>query len=142
MARHLDNSSRYPHMTHDWFMNIACSRQVPPRRLNRSAPEIAGIFSGDMFFTANSSLVGRSAASKGGVCATRADSRLSCPHGTYFHLPFTKGVSHAEWPKNEYAPTQPGGVIWCPRKALDIEWRPPRVEGLSKRPKKRLSKRP
>jgi len=38
-----------PQMMHNWFINIACCRQVPPRRVNRSAPEIASVFSGTVF---------------------------------------------------------------------------------------------
>jgi hypothetical protein len=30
---------------HDWFINIVCSRQVPPRRVNRSTPAIVSAFS-------------------------------------------------------------------------------------------------
>ena len=36
----------------------------------------------------------------------------------------------------ECAPTQTGGVICCPLKAVDIECRPLRTDGLSKRAKK------
>ena len=32
-----------------WFIYIACSRQVPPRRLNQSAPEIVIISSGGLY---------------------------------------------------------------------------------------------
>jgi len=39
-------------MIDNWFINIACSRQIPPRRLNRSPPEIVSIFSGDILSTA------------------------------------------------------------------------------------------
>ena len=41
----LDNSSRSPQVVNDWFINIACSRQKPPRRVNRSAPTIVSTFS-------------------------------------------------------------------------------------------------
>jgi hypothetical protein len=41
----LDNSCRYPQMTVDWFINIACTRQLPQRRLNQFVPEIVIIFS-------------------------------------------------------------------------------------------------
>ena len=49
-----------------------------------------------------------------------------------------QGVSHAKWPKDnhECAPTQTGSIICCPLEAVDIECRPPRAEGLSKRAKK------
>jgi hypothetical protein len=33
-AHVLDNFSRYPQIVHVWFIYIACSRQVPTRRLN------------------------------------------------------------------------------------------------------------
>ena len=41
-------------------------------------------------------------------------------------------------PKNndEYAPPQIGEAICYPLEAVAIEWRPPRLEGLSKRAKK------
>src|SRR6266498_377903 len=45
-AAALDNSSCSPQMIHNWFINIACSRQIPTRRLNRSAPAIVSTFSG------------------------------------------------------------------------------------------------
>jgi hypothetical protein len=32
-------SPTFPILTHGWFIYVACSRQVPPRRLNHSAPE-------------------------------------------------------------------------------------------------------
>ena len=41
----LDNSSRSPQVMNDWFINIACSRQKPPRRVNLSAPTIVSTFS-------------------------------------------------------------------------------------------------
>ena len=40
----LDNSCRYPQMMDDWFINIACTRQVPRRRLSQFVPEIVIIF--------------------------------------------------------------------------------------------------
>src|SRR5205807_410378 len=62
---------------------------------------------------------------------------LRVPHGAYFTCHY-EGVSHAEWPKDchEWAPTQTGGVICCPLNAVDLECRPPRPEGPSKRAKK------
>ena len=52
------------------------------------------------------------------------------PHGAYFTCHY-RGVSHAEWPKDndEYAPIQTSGVICCPLKAVDIEYRPPQPKG-------------
>jgi hypothetical protein len=62
---------------------------------------------------------------------------LVLPHGVNLTCHY-QGVSHAEWPKNndEYAPPQIGEAICQPLKAVDIECRPPRAEGLSKRAKK------
>jgi len=50
-------------------------------------------------------------------------------------------VSHAEWPKDkqEYAPTQIGGVICCPLKSVVIERAPPRTEGFSQCDKETMS---
>jgi hypothetical protein len=58
-------------------------------------------------------------------------------HGANFTCHY-QGVSHAQWPKNndEYAPPQIGDAFYRPLKAVDIECRPPRIEGLSKRAKK------
>jgi hypothetical protein len=49
-----------------------------------------------------------------------------------------QGVSRAKWPKDsdEYASIQTGSTVCCPLKVADIEYRPPRVKGLSKRAKK------
>src|SRR5262249_2264737 len=54
----------------------------------------------------------------------------------HFHLPL-RGVSHAEWPKDEHknTPTETGSVICCPLKAVVIERHPPRTR-LSQRAKK------
>ena len=45
----VDNFSRYLHTAHSWFIYIACSRPVPPRRLNQSAPEIVSISSEGLY---------------------------------------------------------------------------------------------
>jgi hypothetical protein len=37
--------SLYPQLMRNWFMNVACSRQVLPRRVNRLAPEIMSVSS-------------------------------------------------------------------------------------------------
>jgi len=42
----------------------------------------------------------------------------------------------AQRQSQECAPTQTGSIICCPLEAVDIECRPPRAEGLSKRAKK------
>jgi hypothetical protein len=49
-----------------------------------------------------------------------------------------QGVSHGQWPKDDpkRAPIQTGSIIWYTLKAVDIERRPQRAEGLSKRAKK------
>jgi len=49
-----------------------------------------------------------------------------------------QGVNHAKWPKanHQCASTQTGSVICCTLEAVDIEYRPPRADGLSKRAKK------
>jgi hypothetical protein len=62
---------------------------------------------------------------------------LCAPPGAYFFC-HHQGGSHAEWPKHrhEHAPTQIGGVICSPVKAVDTECRPPPVARVSKRPKK------
>src|SRR6266540_1017969 len=120
-------------MIHNWFINIACSRQVPTRRLNRSAPAIVSTFSGTFLhwdYTGRP----RERAAQIPLAPVLV---LHVPHAAYFTCHY-QGVSHAEWPKDneEYAPTQTGGAVCCSLKAVDIECRPPRVEGLSKRAKK------
>src|SRR5215471_9385774 len=54
----------------------------------------------------------------------------------HFHMPL-RGVSHAEWPKDEHENTsaETGSVICCPLKAVVIE-RPPLRTRLSQRAKK------
>jgi hypothetical protein len=62
----LDNSSRYPQVMRQFFINIACSRQVRPRRLNPiSSRNREHLFVGDICSTGHTknSLAGRSAAS-------------------------------------------------------------------------------
>src|SRR6267142_4115378 len=86
----LDNSSQYPQLVHSWFTNIACSRQVPPRRLNRSAPDIVSAFSG----TASPFEKHRSDTIKGGAILSPI-----LPRGAISPA-INQGVSHAEWPKN------------------------------------------
>ena len=161
----LDNFSRYPHIVHGWFIYIACSRQVPPRRLNQSAPEIVSISSEGLYLHCEykNSLLGRLGHQRGPrlpyglmnaahsrprastvrrlalqrMHATSSGSRPSCAARSIFTC-HDQGVSHAEWPKDKHenAPTQTGIVICSPPKAVDIECRPPRAEGLSKCAKK------
>jgi hypothetical protein len=59
------------------------------------------------------------------------------PHAANFICHY-QGVSHAEWPKidDERAAPQINEAICAPFEAVDIEWRPPRVEGFAKRAKK------
>ena len=38
-----------PQVVYNWFINIAYSRQVSTRRVNRSAPAIVSAFSGTVF---------------------------------------------------------------------------------------------
>ena len=74
----LDNSFRYPQMINDWFINLACSRQVRAR-LNRSALRA--------FSPLRIMRVGQS---KGGVCATSSDSCPSHAARAIFHLPLPR----------------------------------------------------
>ena len=48
-GRVLDSFSRHPHISTRLVHIIACSRQVPPRRLNQSAPEILSISSEGLY---------------------------------------------------------------------------------------------
>ena len=109
---------------------MACTRQVPQRRLKQFVPEIVIIFS--------SGYEQHRPPRHGGahIPSDLILVRRALP-GAYF-ICRHQGGSHAEWPKDihEHAPTQTCGVIFCPPKAVDIECRPNPVERASKRPKK------
>jgi hypothetical protein len=152
-------SPTFPILTHGWFIYVACSRQVPPRRLNHSAPENRKGF----ICQYKNSLLGRLAASeprlpslideRGAQRATglqqasanssermhitRSGSCPSCAARSVFTCHY-QGVSHAECPKDKHecAPTQAGSAICWPLKAVVIECRPPRTERLSQCAKK------
>ena len=105
-------SCRYRQMTGDWFINIACTWQVPP---GPTAPIRSG-------HRDPSDLILGS----------------SCSAWSIFSSAVYQGESHAEWPKerHEHAPTQTGGVTCRSPKAVDTEYRSPAVARVSKRSKK------
>ena len=109
---YLTISCRYRQMTEDWFINIACTWQVPP---GPTAPIRSG-------HRDPSDLILGS----------------SCSAWSIFSSAVYQGESHAEWPKerHEHAPTQTGGVTCRSPKAVDTEYRPPAVARVAKRPKK------
>src|SRR5215467_14885796 len=136
---------------HGWFIYIACSRQVPAPRPNQLAPEIVSVSSEGLCLDCRhkNSLLGWmdwvQSRPQGFNCAS-AHSSENAYHKPWFsffvrrtehfHMPL-RGVSHAEWPKDEheYTPTETGSVICCPLKAVVIERHPPRTR-LSQRAKK------
>ena len=153
-------------MAHVSFIYIACSRQVPPRRLSQSAPEIVSISSGGLYLHCEykNSLLGRLGRQRGPrlpyVLMNAAHSRpwastvrrlalqrkctppalvlvLRVPHGAFYPpRPRSEPCKMAQRQSHEYAPTQTSSIICCPLEAVDIECRRPRAEGLSKRAKK------
>ena len=126
----LDNSCGYPQMMQDWFINIACSWQVPPgptepiRSRNR-----------DHFLGQPTNSIGHE--QRWRTFHQILILILRAPPGAYFISRY-QGGSHAEWPKDshEHAPTQTGRITCCSPKAVDTEYRPPPVARVSKRPKK------
>jgi hypothetical protein len=50
----LDKFFRCPQVMHNWFINIVCSWQVAPRRVNQPVPETVSAFSGTVFPLRNS----------------------------------------------------------------------------------------
>jgi hypothetical protein len=125
----LDNSCRYPQMMDDWFINIACTRRVPQRRLNQFVPEIVIIFS--------SGYEQHRPPMHGGAHSIRSDSGQSCSAWSIFHLPSSRSEPCRMAEDNhEHAPTQTCEVIFCPPKAVDTDCRPNPVERASKRTKK------
>ena len=160
----LDSFSHFPHINIR-LVHILCSRQVPARRPNQLAPEIVSISSEGLclYCQHKNSLLGwlgrqREPRLPHGLGAEQATGLQLCigcasAHSSenayhkawlsffvrrteHFHLPL-RGVSHAEWPKDEHenTPTETGSVICCPLKAVVIERHPPRT-GLSQRAKK------
>jgi hypothetical protein len=102
----LDNFSSSPQMMHSWFINIACSRQVPPRRVNRSAPR-------ERILRISFPLRLMQAVHEQGRRKRRSPCFPSCRTGTDFTCHY-QGVSHAEWPKNndEHASPQIGETVF------------------------------
>jgi hypothetical protein len=116
-------------MMDDWFINIACTRWVPQRRLNQFVPEIVTISPAATNGIGHEGTAAHIPSDLILVRRARPGAYFICRH---------QGGSHAEWPKDshEHAPTQTCGVIFCPPKAVDTECRPNPVERASKRPKK------
>jgi len=162
----IDNFSHFPHIRHGWFIYITCSRQVPPRRLNQSAPEncehflegpylplpvqdfvvgaarppvrvAAAVWIDDRGSQPARGFNSASTHSSERMRIARSGSCPSCATRSVCTCHY-QGVSHAEWPKDqhEYAPTQTDSAICWPLKAVVIECAPPRTEGLSQRAKK------
>jgi hypothetical protein len=124
----LDNSCRYPQMMADWFINIACTRWVPQRRLNQFVPEIVTISPAATNGIGHEGTAAHIPSDLILVRRARPGAYFICHHGG----------SHAAWPKDshEHTPTQTCGLICCRPKAVDTECGPNPVERASKRPKK------
>jgi hypothetical protein len=122
----LDNFSHYPHIAHVWFIYMACSRQVPPRRLNRSSPEFDRFVRGSLSpLLVQEFVVGAGRPRAGAAPALRIDEHgaqqatgfnsasAGASENARHHLWFLsfvcrtehfthnyQGVSHAKWPKD------------------------------------------
>ena len=127
-------------MAHVSFIYIACSRQVPPRRLNQSAPEIVSISSGGLYLHCeykNSLLGPRRTAGHGLQQCVGSLFRENARHQLWFSSfvcrteHFTRhyqGVSHAKWPKDNNMSTRQ------PRPAASFATRSKRWTSSAARP--------